>query len=130
MKLTNLLSDEFMKKMKADPDVIAVLLFGSYITGKKYRDIDVCLVLNKKHSNLKMSKKRLEYAITLSDKFDVHIFQQLPLYIRKRILEKNKILYYKDEDLFYDIAINTLKEFEFYKKIYYNYLDNVKNGNR
>lgn len=118
----NLFNQKFNDAIMKDTEIIAVLIFGSYSRGENYRDIDLCLVLDKKYDNLKMSKKRLKYSSLLSDKFDVQIFQQFPLYIKKRVLKEAKILSCKNEDLLYEIAFSTLKEFEFYKKIYHNYL--------
>ncbi|MBU1102958.1 MAG: nucleotidyltransferase domain-containing protein [Nanoarchaeota archaeon] len=127
--MQKILKPEFIREVKNDVEVIAVLVFGSYARGEEYRDIDVCLVLDKKYSNLRMSKKKLRYSSILASKFDVHVFQQLPIYIRKRILEDNKIVLCKNEDLLYEIAFSTIKEFEFYKKIYYTYLGMVENEN-
>jgi len=57
--------------------------------------------------------------------FDIQIFQQLPLYIQVRILKEGKILFCKDEDELYELALQTVKSFESYKKIYYAYLDSI-----
>ena len=123
----NLLPEKFIEEIKKDKEIVAVLLFGSYIKGGKYNDIDICFVLDKKYPNIIMSKKRLKYSSILPAKFDVQIFQQLPLYIRERILKEHKILVCGDEDALYEIALLTVKEFEFYKKIYYNYLKAMEN---
>ena len=112
---------------KKDSEVLAVALFGSHLKGKG-RDIDICIFLRKKLTNLEMSKKRLSFLSGLSDKFDINIFQQLPLYIRKRILKEGKILFCKDEDVLYDLAFSTIKEFEFYEKLYNMYLKGIENG--
>ncbi len=118
--------NKIIKKAKKDRDVLAVALFGSSLKGKG-RDVDICIFLKEKLGNLEMSKKGLEFLAGLPDKFDVNIFQQLPVYIRARIL-KGKILFVKDEDALYEIAFSTIKEFESYKKLYEMYLENVKNG--
>ena len=47
-------------KAKKDKQVIAVALFGSSLNGKG-RDIDICIILDRKYSNLEMSKKRLYF---------------------------------------------------------------------
>ena len=112
--------------VKKDKEIIAVLIFGSYARGENYRDIDICLVLSKKYDNLTMSKKRLLYSSLAPEKIDIQVFQQLPIYIRKRILKEGKIVLCKNMDLFYDIAFAALREFEFYKKIYYNYLSEIE----
>lgn len=54
----------------------------------------------------------------LNDIFDVQIFQDLPLYIRKDILN-GKLLYMKDKSI-YEIARNTIEEFEDFRRGYYD----------
>jgi hypothetical protein len=117
---------------KQDKDVIAVLLFGSTAREEQHpeSDIDICLVLipqKKPYDNLYMSHKRLEY-LSQSD-MDIQIYQQMPLYIKTRILKEGKILFVENENLLYDIAIKTVKEFEDFKHIYNSYLEEVaRNG--
>ncbi|MBI2451582.1 nucleotidyltransferase domain-containing protein [Candidatus Pacearchaeota archaeon] len=124
--MKELFSKKIIEKIKRNKEIIAVLLFGSYARKEPYRDIDVCLVLDKKYPALKMSRIKLEYSSLVPSKFDITIFQQLPLYIRKRILKEGKIILCKNESLLYEIAFSTIKEFEFYKKIYYNYLGKIE----
>lgn len=126
MKFRNLLNQGFKKSIAKDKEVVAVLLFGSHARNEEYKDIDICVFLDKKYSNLHMSRKRLEYSSLFSNKYDVHVFQQLPVYIRKRILKDGKIIVCKNEDLLYEIAFATIKEFNTYSKIYYNYLESMK----
>ncbi|MBS3080118.1 nucleotidyltransferase domain-containing protein [Candidatus Pacearchaeota archaeon] len=117
-----------LNTLKKDKQIIAVLLFGSYINNRLYaRDIDVCLVLSKKYTNKEMTNKRIKYYSILPNKFDIQIFQQLPLFIRRRILEEGKIIFCKDEDKLYDIAYETIKEFNLFEKAYNYYLKEVKN---
>ena len=74
---------KLIEKAKKDKNIIAVALYGSSLQGKG-RDIDICLFLDKKYPNLFMSKKRLKFLSSFN--YDIHIFQQLPIYIRKRIV--------------------------------------------
>ncbi len=116
-------------KAKKDKDVLAVSIFGSFARGEKYRDVDVCLILRpQKYSNLEMSKKRLKYLSEAGDKFDIQIFQQLPVYIKHRILKEGKIIFCRDEEKLYDLALLTIKEYEDFKPIYRGYLEAVKHG--
>jgi len=126
--LENFLPKKFLTEVKKDKEVIAVLVFGSYARGEQHRDIDVCLILDKKYDNLAMSKKRLHYLSDLSNKVDLHIFQQLPIYIKTRIIGEGKILLLKKEDRLYEIAFETMKEFDSFEKLYNMYLDKVENG--
>ena len=106
-----------------------MILFGSYLESKSYRDIDLCIVLYEKKDNLYMSKKRLEYQ-KISDKIDVQIFQQLPLYIQKEIINKGKPVLMKDYDSTFDIFWQTNERFEDYKKYYLDYLEYIENGKK
>jgi uncharacterized protein len=122
------LSNDFERTVKKDDKVIAVLVFGSYARGEHHRDIDICIVLDKKHAQSEMSRIKLKFSSILPTKFDVKIFQQLPIYIRKRILKEGKILSCKNESLLYEIAYQTIKEFAFFEKTYNFYLEGIKNG--
>jgi hypothetical protein len=62
------------------------------------------------------------------EKVQVHVFQNLPIFIRIRVLKEGKTIFCKDEDMLYDIAFNTIKEFEDFKKHYKEYLDGVLNA--
>jgi predicted nucleotidyltransferase len=122
--------EENLKKLlnetKKDKDILAVMIFGSFARGEEYRDIDVALILCEKKTKKEMSKIRLRYLSKFNSKLDIHIFHQLPLYIKIAILKEGKIILNKNEDLVYEIAFQTIKEFGFYKKIYDEYLQNVK----
>ncbi len=109
-------------KMEEDPDILAVILYGSYARGEEARDVDLCLVLfpDKARKGL---DKRIEYSYY--DMIDVQVFQDLPLYMRPRIIKEGKLLHVKDEDLLYDVAIGTAKEYELYRPKYEMYLDSI-----
>src|SRR5262245_25232134 len=79
--------ERFLSVAHSDHDVLAVILFGSVARGDQTpaSDVDVCLVLQpRKYIPLALSRKKLAY-LKQGD-LDIHIFQQLPLYIRRRVL--------------------------------------------
>jgi len=115
-----------LAKAREDPDVLAVFLFGSAARGEEgpRSDVDVCLVLTDAAAdNLAASRKRLDY-MAASD-LDVRVFQRVPLYIRHRILKEGRLLFSRDEDLVYELAVRTAREFERFKPIYREYLEQV-----
>jgi len=117
-----------ISRAKKDKLVLAVALFGSYARGEAHRDIDICIFLQPKtYSQLDLSKKKLSYQPD-NEKYDVQIFQQLPLYIRKRILKEGRILYCKDEDTLYDTYFRTIKDFNLFEPYYEQYLAAVERG--
>lgn len=117
--------DELLKTAERDDDVLAVILYGSLARGERARDVDICLVLLPDKASVGF-EKRIEYSSY--KKLDVQVFQELPLYIRKRILEEGKVLVCKEEDLLYDIASETVREFEYFRPRYEEYLEGVLNG--
>ncbi len=68
---------------------LGILLFGSYATGEETgaSDIDVCLVKPQNGTVLKDVNK------SLGGKYDIKVFEQLPLYIQIDIIYNNVIIY-------------------------------------
>ncbi len=118
------LFDSIVAKAKKDKNILAVVAFGSFARGEKYRDVDVCIVLKEKAENAEMSKLRLEYLKNFPET-DIQIFQQLPLYIRIRVLKEGKIIFCRDKDTLYDAAFAAIREFEDFKPLYKSYLEGV-----
>src|SRR3989344_1856161 len=87
--------EKIAEKAKKDKEILAVIVFGSFARGEKFEDVDVCLVMNKNYDSVKAGKMRIELS-SLSDKFDVHIFQQMPLYVRARIFREGKLFFCRD----------------------------------
>ena len=114
--------DSIIKKAKKDKSVLAVMLYGSAARKEPARDIDICIVLHDGHTS-----KRLRF-IPLDDRYDVHIFQELPLYIQQRILAEGKVLYCSNRDELYDVAFRTINDFEMFKPHYFSYLKKVAHG--
>ncbi|MBI2238988.1 MAG: nucleotidyltransferase domain-containing protein [Actinobacteria bacterium] len=111
-------------RAEADPAVLAVLLFGSRARDEASNasDVDVCLVL-RPEAGVSPSEERLRYLAEFD--LDVHVFQELPLYIRSRVLKEGRVLLAKDEDALYELAIRTAKAFEDFKPQYRRYLEAV-----
>jgi hypothetical protein len=116
-------------RANADPEILAVLLFGSQARGDATprSDFDVCLVLaSDAASKRQATEKRIEYLETAD--LDVVIFQALPLHIRSRVLREGTVLYVRDEDALYESAARTARAFEYFRPIYRGYLDQVSRG--
>ena len=125
-------TDGLIRRARQDQDVLAVIIFGSRSRGDEgpASDVDICLVMQPKdYSKLELSRKRLEYLKHFANaKLDIQIYQQLPLYIKKRILQDGEVIFCRDEDILYELAFRTIQEFEDFKRIYYSYLEEVTNG--
>ncbi|MFX0069312.1 MAG: nucleotidyltransferase domain-containing protein [Candidatus Hodarchaeota archaeon] len=106
--------EKLEKEAKQDENVIAMFLYGSYLSEKVFRDIDIALVLNDGLSNKEMSNIRVKYLSEVPDIFDIEIFQLLPLHMRTEVL-KGRILFCKDMDRLFDIAVRAIREGELFK---------------
>ena len=113
---------ESLKKMNEFKKVKFIILYGSYAYGKpsKLSDYDFCIYYEGNRNE--QFKFRLKALSKLPDNFDVQIFQNLPLYVRKETL-RGKLVYYKELTFVYDVAYETIKEFDEFKKYYLDYIN-------
>ena len=92
-----------------------IILFGSVARGKNnpLSDIDIAVYYDGN------KEERFKFRVTalgnLSDKVDLHIFQDLPLTVKKEVI-MGKIEYYDDYQFLFDEALKVIKEFEFFEK--------------
>jgi hypothetical protein len=116
--------EKILAKAMEDTEVMAVILFGSRVRGDATMgsDTDLCLVLCPgEYTGEYLFQKRLGYLALGAG--DIHIFSQLPLYIRQRVLKEGRVLLCKDEDQLYEIAFRTAREFEDFRHMYREYLE-------
>ena len=115
----------FMKKLKERSDfnrVKFVILFGSFSQNKENKMSDVDLAIYYDGDKEERFNFRLKMLSELPDGFDVLIFQDLPLFVRMNVL-KGKIIFAQDEAFVYDVAYETIKSFDDFKKHYYDYIE-------
>ncbi len=119
--------ENLLQRVREDPEVLAVMLFGSMARGEAGADsdVDVCLVLYPQARD-RARAARLRY-LDLAD-LDLRAFQSLPLYVRRRVLKEGQVLLCKDEDLLYEVAYRTVQAFEDFKPAYRLYLEAVERG--
>jgi len=98
---------------KKDSQILSVLLFGSVSKKENHRrsDIDITLVIpgisdfyfdckNTSHKKVDASKilrKTFRNVNTITSNYDIHIFEELPLYIQMNIIKHHKIIYTADK---------------------------------
>ena len=90
--------EEIITRIKKDfksilPDVYGVLLYGSWATREENErsDIDICLVAPESKNLIFLQRKAL--ALIQDDRYDVRIFELLPLYLKVEVMEKGVVVY-------------------------------------
>jgi hypothetical protein len=117
-----------IKKVKQDKDfnsIQAIIFYGSR-NKENYRrssDIDICLITElDKRSRFNLRKRILG---SVSNLYDIQTFNDLPLVIKKEVLE-GKILYCKDKDHLKELIIKIKKDFEDFYPRYLYYITHSK----
>jgi predicted nucleotidyltransferase len=114
--------DRAVQKIKSlgGDKVRFITLYGSASVGRMKEDSDIDISVY--YDDEDASEFRLKVLSELfDDVYDIKIFQQLPLPLRMQVL-RGKVLYSDDTPFMYDKAYETIKEFESFKRGYYDYL--------
>lgn len=118
--------DRFIKKLKETGEFSRVkfaILYGSTAKGytTKDSDLDICVYYDTNDKG-KMSDFRLKLLTKLcDDKYDIQIFQLLPLYIKIEAI-KGEVIYAKDKNFLYETALETLREYELFEPHLHQYI--------
>ncbi|MGC9443575.1 MAG: nucleotidyltransferase domain-containing protein [Candidatus Methanospirareceae archaeon] len=99
-----------------------IFLYGSAAEGRLRPDSDIDLCFYYDGSAEEAARFRFTVLSELAgDRYDVQIFQQLPLYVRMEVL-KGELIYCTDTRFVYDVAGETIKDFESFKHRFYDYI--------
>ena len=119
----------FVETAEQDSAVLAVILYGSRARGEEQdaSDTDLCLVLQPDPRDaLQLSEKKHQYLSRFD--LDVQVFQQLPLYMRHRVLRDGLVLFVRDEELLYETAFRAAQQYEDFRHLHEAYLKEVASG--
>lgn len=113
---------EKIKRIDREGNVQFVILYGSAAGGSKEKPSDVDLAIG--HDGGK--RERFEFRISISGElpgyYDVQIYQDLPLYLKKEVL-KGEVLYCRNFRELHDLALETIRDYEFFEP---NFLDYIR----
>ncbi len=98
-----------------------IVVYGSVSKNKQtpLSDIDVCISLSLLIKE--RTKLRLKLLSNLPEKFDLQIFEDLPIYLKKEVLQ-GELLYCKNKKNLINLSLEIIKEYEDFKPIYDYYL--------
>ena len=117
--------DETVKRIMALPgseNVEFIFLYGSAAIGKSHSGSDIDLCIYYSGTDQEAYKFLLNAMSTIeSNIFDIKLFRQLPLYIRIDVL-KGRLLYSKDISRVYEIAYDTIKDYDEFEPRFFDYI--------
>ncbi|WP_366515139.1 nucleotidyltransferase domain-containing protein [Methanoculleus sp.] len=113
---------ERMKTIEGFEKVRFVILYGSVAEerARMRSDIDLCIY----YDGDREEAARFRFAVLselADDRYDIQIFSFLPLYVRTEVL-RGKVIYCPDERFLYDVAYQTIREFDDFKHRLYDYI--------
>ncbi len=95
----------FLMEKVEKREIEAVLLYGSYAENRQVArsDIDICIVAQKLKTPKQFSMLLSQiWQKTDANKYDVRIFEELPLYIKMEIIKKHIVIFSRDiPELYY-----------------------------
>ena len=99
--------------VKKYPKINSVHLFGSALNRKtnKFSDIDICFIGGVGFED------KIKIMGEFSENYDISFFEDLPIWIKKRVLSEGKIIYVKNLDKLYDENFEVVREYEDFSKI-------------
>lgn len=115
---------ERIRRLDREDKVQFIVLYGSLAEGRRGKLSDIDLAIGHEGNKKERFNFRLKTLGELEDKFDVQIFQDLPLYIKVEVL-KGKVLYARDMKLLNEIALETIREFELFKPHFLDYISRI-----
>lgn len=117
--------DEFLKQIKETKyfqDIEFIIIYGSVLTDYylERSDIDICIYIREEKT--KLTEIWLDLLSNFPEKYDIQMFQLLPLYLQIEIL-KGEIIYVKNEDFVYKVAYQTIDRWEDFYPLYKDYIE-------
>ncbi len=81
-----------------EKEILGIFLYGSYLLDNETSksDIDLCIVAPNEDIH-KLISAILQNINVTSKKYDVRVFQELPLYIKIHVIENGKLIYTVNE---------------------------------
>ncbi|TFF98551.1 MAG: nucleotidyltransferase domain-containing protein [Promethearchaeota archaeon] len=114
-----MVKDKLLKKIEQDfnpiietKDILGILLFGSYSKDKETSrsDIDICIVAPN-DDPAELLSYILQKINTNLKHYDIRLFQELPLYIKIRVIQDGILIYSTNKYDLYEF-------FYFYRKLW------------
>lgn len=109
-----------LKKLDTKNRIKFILHFGSSAHHKNTPLSDIDIGVYYEGTTEERFRFRIRASGILSDKVDLHIFQDVPLTVQREMLQ-GKIVYGKKDSLVYKEGVRVAREFSSFEKYYLDY---------
>ncbi len=116
--------ERYIDQLQDDPNILAMVVYGSATKSNKYNDIDIALIAFPEQIPF---IDELKYMLGSYEEFDIHFLHKLPVYIQKDVI-KGKLQFYKDYHIIFDVFINIIREWDDFHKRYGLFLEEIRDG--
>ncbi len=116
-----------LKELRLLPHTQFIILYGS-VQKKEHTplsDVDVCVSLSLSPPERLRARARLQGH--LPEKYDIQIFEDLPLYVQKEVLS-GTVLYRKNKARLVQRALQVLYDYEDFEPAYLLYIERAAAG--
>ena len=125
-KVIELKLNEIVRKISKIKSVSVIFLFGSQINGRARQDSDIDIAILTKNSSEDDEWKIVGNG---NDKFEIHLFNKLPLIIQFRVIGEGKLLFVRNERYLYETRFKVIKYYLdfscFINKFYLKAIENA-----
>ena len=105
-----------IRKLDIKKKVRFIALFGSYAKGNATKRSDIDLAIYYDGNEKERFNFRILVSGSLGDKYDIQIFQDLPLYVKQEIFKYGKFIYGEHSKEMYETNFLVIKEFENFRR--------------
>ena len=118
--------NDIIKKISKIRSVSAIYLFGSQVNGRARGDSDIDIAVLTKGS-----KNEDDWNITSigDEKFEIHVFNKLPLLIQFRVLSEGNLLFVRNKKHLHETRFRVIKYYldfsDFINKFYVRAIENA-----
>ncbi|MBO8159724.1 nucleotidyltransferase domain-containing protein [Thermosyntropha sp.] len=108
--------NEYLKKQK---NIIFAYIFGSFVQGKRYNDIDVAVFLqNKEIEPMSYLELKRELADIAGTDVDVVILNEASPLLKREVIKNGVLILERDKEKRVDFVVQSVFEYEDMKRYY------------
>ena len=116
---------EAIKKAHLSSKVEFIILYGSVSKNKATPLSDIDIAISLKLNPKERLQARIKLLSFLPEKYDLQIFEDLPLYVQKEVLQ-GKLLYCNNKKRLIERALALIQEYEDFEPFYLYYISKDK----